>query len=301
MQIIKDIHRKAKTRLVEALSRQLLRSRHFRRTVLRSLFKDHVSPNALAYVSFADHALIVDPRDHMIAFRLLSGQTWQRDEVDRAIAISSRRGALKPGGWFIDIGANIGTQSIYALLSGKFKGAVAIEPDPHNISLLRRNLEINGLSQRVHIVEAAASSSSGTAILKCDVENFGAHSIASIAQQRPGATRAVRAQTVDEILAQLGIAAADVGLAMIDVEGHEIEVLKGMAALRGCGVPIVAEVTATQHGQQGIAELRALLAPDYVFVSRLRPDDKGKEPEERQLATLDFGLRQTDVLIYKAR
>jgi FkbM family methyltransferase len=302
MGTVKDTIRASKTRLFEALSERMMRSGHFRRTLLRALFLRHVSPQALAYVSFADHVLVVDPRDHMIAFRLVSGLPWQRDEFDRALAIATRDKALKPGGWFIDVGANVGTQTLYALLSGQFCGAVAIEPDPHNASLLRRNIKLNGFADRVHVIEAAASSRTGTAVLTRDAENFGGHAIEPLLPHRPGAKLTVETRTVDAILTSLGIAARDIGLALIDVEGHEIETLKGMASVRQQGAPIVVEVTAKLHGEAGIAALRSMLVTDYGQVAHLRGDQaQAPDAAARQLATFDFGQRQTDVLVYNAR
>lgn len=301
MQSIKDISRLCKSRLIEKLCDGLLTSGHFRRTVLRRLFQNHVSSSALAYVAFPDHVLIVDPRDHMIAFSLVSGKTWQRYEFDRAIEIAKFANALQPGGWFLDIGANIGTQTIYALLSGKFRGVVAIEPEPRNLALLRRNIELNGFTSRVRVIEAAASSYSGTADLMRDAENFGAHSIEPGHHVRRADTIAVRTRTVDDILASLDIAPTDIGMALIDVEGHEFEVLKGMSGLRAHGVPIVAEITGKLHGTKGIAQLRDLLSADYRQVAALRDNSSDSNgPPERDLATYDFGLLQRDVMFYNA-
>lgn len=302
MSLLKTFSRTCKTRLVELMSDLLLDSGHFRRTMLRRLFQKHLPATTLAYVTFPDHVLVVDPRDHMIGFKLMSGQHWQRSEFDRAMAITEAAGALMPGGWLIDIGANIGTQSIYALLSGKFRGVIAIEPEPHNLTLLRRNIDLNGFADRVHIVAAAASAQAGTASLVRDRANFGAHSIAANPAMQRADIVAVRSLTVDDILASLNIAARDVSMVLIDAEGHEIEVLKGMFALRRQDVPIAAEITSAILGPGGIEQLRRLLAPDYNLVSPLQDRDmvNGSAPA-RDLARFEFALRQTDYLIYNTR
>jgi len=57
---------------------------------------------------------------------------------------------LKPGGVFLDIGANIG---LYSLMGAQLVGAegkvFAFEPDPSNFALLRRNVELNGMGSVV--------------------------------------------------------------------------------------------------------------------------------------------------------
>ncbi len=50
---------------------------------------------------------------------------------------------LIPGkgeGVLLDIGANIGIISIGMLTQGEMDRAIAIEPDPFNVELLRRNI-----------------------------------------------------------------------------------------------------------------------------------------------------------------
>jgi FkbM family methyltransferase len=299
MRPIKQISRRLKKLIVESLADQLLRSGHFRRTVLRQLFLKHMAPGALGYVTFPDHVMVVDPRAHMIAFRLVEGNAWQRQELRRAIEITGDAGTLKPNGWCLDVGANICTQSLYALLSGRFRGVIAIEPEPHNAELLRRNIELNGFGDRVHVVEAAASAASGTAILARDPENFGAHTLEPQMRQRHADSVVVETRTIDEILSSLAIDPADVSLVLMDVEGHEIEALKGMPRLLRFNEPTATEITTAIHGAQGMERLRNLLLPDYRLVAPLPRRGSNETPEAGQrLAGFDFGLRQIDVLIY---
>lgn len=299
---IKDISRSCKRRIIERLCDTLLMSGHFRRTMLRRLFQSHVSPNALAYVMFPDHTLIVDPRDHMIAFSLMTGKTWQRNEFDRAIEIACAANAMTNGGWFLDIGANIGTQTIYAMLSGRFRGVIAIEPEPRNIGLLRRNIELNGLTDRVHIIEAAAGAANGTADLIRDAENFGGHSIDPGQPLKRADSIKVRTCTIDSVLAGLDIPASDVSMAFVDVEGYEFEVLKGMGNVLQHGAPIVVEVSASRDGRRGVEQLRSLLSPAYSMIAPLNDREltRARAPGG-DLATFDFGLRHIDVLFYNAQ
>lgn len=328
MSEIKQIWRPISGRLTERAWQLLFTSASNRRIALRHLFQRHMAPNALAFITFDDHSFFVDPRDQMIAFRLLSGHSWQRAEFDAAIIATEAADVLKPGKWFVDVGANIGTQTVYAMRSGRFCGAVAIEPEPHNLDLLRRNIAVNGLTEKVHIVAAAASNSNATATLTRDRQNFGAHSIKANWSDTPGTAVTVETRTIDTVLAQLGIASSDIGLAWIDVEGHEVEALRGMELLRRAHVPIVSEVSMAAD----IDELRALLASDYTSVQQLQPKSPVKKrtdsehshgvngsgsaavntsrPHDRcatgrpdagsDIANFDFGVRQADVLIYYA-
>jgi FkbM family methyltransferase len=303
MSELKQIWRPIGARLTERLWALLFASVNNRRTALRRLFNSHMAPTALAFVDFGDHSFFVDPRDQMISFRLLSGQSWQRDDVEAAIAATIANGVLQPNKWFIDVGANIGTQTVYAMRSGKFCGVIAVEPEPHNLDLLRRNVAINGLTDKVHVVAAAASSSNSQATLTRDRKNFGAHSIHPNWSGTPGTAVTVETRKIDDILESLNIAPEDIGLVWIDVEGHEIDALRGMQRLRAALVPIVSEVSMANHTATEVDTLRTLLAENYTSAQHLQAANHGASRPSLngaadRIADFEFGARQTDVLIF---
>ena len=86
--------------------------------------------------------------DGGVGLGLLKTGEWQRDDFNAAINIISKSLNGKRNSIFLDIGANIGTHSIYAALSTQFREIVAIEPEPRNIRLLKENLSLNELYQR---------------------------------------------------------------------------------------------------------------------------------------------------------
>jgi FkbM family methyltransferase len=257
---------------------------------LRRLFSAHLQEGILCYVPFADHTILVDPRDDKIALQIMNGQPWQRRRLETAIALLRDAGALKEAGYFIDVGANIGTQTIYALATNAFAGALAIEPDPDNFRILRRNIEINGLSGRVRLFHGAASASGGEARLMRDRQNFGAHSLEPGMVLSPGAHVTVTAQRLDQILGHCGLSPSQVGLVKVDVEGHELHVLTGMAGLRAERVPLMIEFTGGLLGPGRIEEFRAWLAPVYQRavcldgkLSPCRPDELALADEQHDL------------------
>ena len=219
------------------------RNVRLRRQALQYLFTRYVAPGTLCCVPFEDHSVYVDPRDDRIAYTLLTGRSWQRAELDAAIALAQAHDRLPAGGVFVDVGANIGIMTIYAMLSGQFDCAVAIEPDPRNLDVLRRNLAVNGLSEKVSVIEAAASSSRGEMILHRDAKNLGAHSLEPGYVMTPGEARSVRVDTLDNLVANAGLASAAVTFVKIDVEGHEQEVVRGMAKLLRTGPVVMVEAT----------------------------------------------------------
>jgi FkbM family methyltransferase len=178
----------------------------------------------------SDGVMFVVPTwDDRVARKLFVARRRQEMKVLRcAIKILSARGR-KPGGTFIDVGANIGTTCLPALTLG-FERAIAIEPDIANARLLRANAELNGLADRLTVIEAAASDACGTLRLRRHPTNSGAHRIASDGVP-------VRAVTLDDIL----VGEWNIGMLWIDVQGHEQEVLAGAREIARC-TPTVVEV-----------------------------------------------------------
>ncbi len=77
--------------------------------------------------------------------------------LDRACAVLRRAGRLRENGAIVDVGAHIGTTTIHGLIQQGFERAVAIEPDPDHVPLLRANIALNGLDERVTVIAAGAS------------------------------------------------------------------------------------------------------------------------------------------------
>lgn len=67
------------------------------------------------------------------------------------------------GGVIIDIGANIGSFSLFAAYHGAT--VYAIEPEPHNLEALKYNIEINNMQDKVYPCSYAISDYKGVAVI----------------------------------------------------------------------------------------------------------------------------------------
>ena len=231
------------SRLKRGLITLATRDARMRRLAMNKLFAQFFAPGTLCCIPFPDHSIFVDPRDDRIAYTLLTGRHWHRDELDATIKLARANNRLRDGGVFVDIGANIGTITLYALLSGSFDRAIAVEPDPGNRGILERNLAVNGLTDKVTVIAAAASSAPGEMTLHRDAKNLGAHSLEAGFVMTPGEPAKVRVDTLDNLITEAGFDAAAVSLVKIDVEGHEHDVVQGMTGLLQSGPVVMLEAT----------------------------------------------------------
>ena len=240
-----------------------MRSKRARKITMRRLFREHLDDRALGFIDFGDHSVFVDPRDQTIAFELLLGRGWQRSEIEAVISYLARHELLKGDG-FLDVGANIGTQTVYAMLTGQFQKAIAVEPAPSNLAILRRNIAVNRLCDRVRICAAAASEGAGSVQLRLNPTNAGGHSIERDMFQSDAGSIEVAAQSIDEIVIESGWKPDDIGLLWMDVEGHEMAALKGASTILSRGIPLCFEYGAASYGGGRRSELLNLLAAHYA-------------------------------------
>jgi FkbM family methyltransferase len=138
--------------------------------------------------------------------------------------------AARDGDTFFDVGANIGTITLPVAMTGV--ECLAFEPAPANAARLAENAELNGLGN-VTVIEAAMWSERGTVALRVDGAEGGGRSRVVDAGDRGGeGVVEVPAATLD-LWAGGGAAAPD--LLKIDVEGGELEVLRGAGETLGAG------------------------------------------------------------------
>ena len=214
---------------------------------------------------------------------------------------------LKPGDGFIDVGANIGH---YSLLASRLVGpqgrVVAVEAAPWIHALLDQHVRMNRL-HNVRTVPVAATAAAGIVKLyPGHAGNIGKTSTIA----HPGTCIEVPAQPLAEVLH-----AQDCTLARIikiDVEGAELDVLRGLAPalprLRN-DVEIIMEVAAalTPQAERARDEIFATMRA-HGFSAHVFDNDYGVGTYlQRNTAKQPVPLRderitaQTDVLFSRVR
>ena len=120
------------------------------------------------------------------------------------------------GGVVVDIGANIGTFSIFA---GQYANKIyAVEPEPNNLAALKNNITLNKMDDKIIAVPYGISDFKGTAVIH---DSGGGSSI-----KDDGSFGAeIEIMTLDNLFSLYHIESVDV--LKIDVEGSEIEIILG--------------------------------------------------------------------------
>jgi FkbM family methyltransferase len=134
---------------------------------------------------------------------------------------------LKSGDVVIDVGANIGYYSLLmASKVGPTGKVYAFEPDPSNRSILKKNVEANGLSNLIYIYDFAVYSREGESELYLSDENKGDHWLSfDCDKNKPRKKITVKTTTLD--LFWKSINCPLVNLIKIDTQGSEPYIIHG--------------------------------------------------------------------------
>ena len=150
------------------------------------------------------------------------------------------------GGTLLDIGGNIGAVSRWWLKNGGDK-TVAVEPEPENVSLLRKNVEEFG--DRAKVYEAAAVNRDAPKTLNLFLNNGtnkGAH---TIRETRGRGTIEVATVPLFDLIDEHKPDAVK-----IDIEGGEFQLMDEILSLPASVTRFAIEYHLTPKGHRGMAQ-----------------------------------------------
>ncbi|MEK1872383.1 MAG: FkbM family methyltransferase [Rhizobium altiplani] len=270
-------------------ARNAVAKRFFNTRTGRRLLIESIGPRVVSMtVDAGDHLMTFSPSDY-IGRKVFRKGHFEREHVDRLITVLRERG-LMHGRHLLEIGGNIGTQTVYFALSGAYDHIVSIEPDPRNFPLLQTNIRQNRLDQMVTLVNCAAGAAAGEIDFFMNADNHGKSS--AYRKSASDQKTSVPVRPVTEILDELSIDPLDIGLVWMDIEGYEPVACASMAPLLSRRVPLYMEFTPLFYGPEQTRDFIRTLAGYYedclVFFE--------EEEQEIKVVNLPGSIEQYDVL-----
>jgi FkbM family methyltransferase len=179
------------------------------------------------------------------------------------------------GDTVVDVGAHIG---LYTLIAAKKVGpsgkVIAIEPDPENFKILKKNILLNRLMNVEALQCAVYSTKEKVKLFLPEIE--GGRTIFNTVMQDRARTSTenfieVEANTLDDILESINI--REVNWIKIDVEGAELEVLKGAVNTLSSNknISLVIEI----HGIEIYTEMIKYLKARNLRIMYEKSNEKG--------------------------
>jgi FkbM family methyltransferase len=166
---------------------------------------------------------LTDPDDEVLVARALGHQ-----DFPYRVITQTRDTAI--GGVMLDIGANIGRMSIPRVILGDVTAAYCAEPDPLNYACLVRNARENGLAQLVLPDHVAIGAAEATVRLE-RARSTGGHRVLAEGATTLRETVEVPCLPLDEWVARIGVDLTEVRFVKVDVQGSEMDVLRGAARI----------------------------------------------------------------------
>jgi FkbM family methyltransferase len=195
--------------------------------------------------------------DRSVGQPLFQGFSADADHSRRVTEWLRTRGRLAARDYIVEVGANIGSSTIPMLRSTDCR-VLAIEPVPATAALLRRNLEQNGLSGRVTILECAIGDAPGGSAMVVFPAALGGSELHVANAVRTETwfhgsshTVPVRIRTLDQVLRSTHVEPSQVAFVWADVQGSEGSVIRTGEELWRAGVPLWAEVAPILIRRQG--------------------------------------------------
>ncbi len=176
------------------------------------------------------YKMLLDLKDKGVAKDLMILGTREKEHI-RIL-----RDELKPGKKVLDLGANIG---YYAMMMAKMVGeggtVYAVEPSKSNYNLLNISVTLNGFERIVQTFNIGISDRSGIQKFyqseKSNWHTFYPHVHSGNETEKLGDGSAIDMQvmSIGDFIQSYG----NVDLIRMDVEGFEVEILRGLGAILG--------------------------------------------------------------------
>lgn len=205
--------------------------------------------------------------DKVVSKFLFTTGEYEQDEMAYLIRFLRNKNMLPQKGYgiFLDVGANIGTTSISMLNANEFEKAISIESGPENFSLLKHNVTINKLTEKMKCLQYAVTDKMGEIVFELSPSNFGDHRVRTQNSKKNETGRfketerktiSVHGDTLDNILESQTsfLRHGSISLVWVDVQGHEGYVYRGARKLFATNVPVISEIWPYGIKQSGMSE-----------------------------------------------
>ncbi len=147
---------------VSLLVHHLLNSSQFKKTFLELHPDLNWIFKAKGIYTSGNHISLVFPTyDRFQLSHHMRKGDYNKKEFQAIFNYLRNRNLLVNNGLFLDVGANVGTHTIYALQEPEVRKAFAIEPSSSNVFFLNLNLKLNNLNRKVKVIPSALGDING--------------------------------------------------------------------------------------------------------------------------------------------
>ena len=210
------------------LFRNSLGHAEFIKTSIRSIVCKFLNYCSLKHISNGEKQVAVFAFD-FIGHQINLKGFYERQELVTAFQYLSEQNLIN--GFAADIGANIGNHSLF--FRQFYTKVFSFEPNPRTFKVLSLNAE---LMDNITCFDFGLSDTARNAFLNINAGNVGGSHLSADEAFRSNTQQKIKLETLDALAESFQ---GKLGLVKIDVEGHELAVLKGGTALLARDKPVI--------------------------------------------------------------
>lgn len=214
----------------------------FIKTIIRSIVCKFLNYCSLKHISNGEKQVAVFAFD-FIGHQINLKGFYERQELVAAFQYLSEQNLIH--GFAADIGANIGNHSLF--FRQYYSKVFSFEPNPRTYKLLSLNSE---LMDNITCFNFGLSDTTRSAFLNINAGNVGGSYLSVDESYRTNNQREIKLETLDGVAESFK---GKLGLLKIDVEGHELAVLKGGTALLASDKPVILFEQQIENFQNGVS------------------------------------------------
>lgn len=222
---------------------------------------------------------VKNPQD-VIQSHHANGQFYEQEEL----AIIEKH--FPRGGVYLDVGSNVGNHLLFVAAMRTASGMIAIEPNPHSIEILVLNLLLNAVLPGVDCTHLGVGLSDGEG--RADANTRYANNLGDtfMEEKADGAIKLVAGDSL--------FASRKIDFIKMDVEGHEMKALAGLARTIQLNRPVMF----IEVDQKNFAAFDAWIKENrYVIAERFKRYANNENflvrPSEKPIQT--FLTKQVDL------
>ena len=223
-------------RIIESLIKKAIRFKNNSKNntlqkTIRSAIYNTTAENKILFSNNKDIKYLLGSSD-WISKKLFIDKSFDYRILTKAIKFLGKKHSKST---LVNIGAHIGSTCIPAIKENKFKNSIAFEPTKRNFRLLKANIFLNEIDDRVQAYNLAISNKKANLHLGTTKGNTGGNRILRNKQKN---TEIVKSDILDNYTYNLN---KNNSLIFIDAEGHEPNIFLGAKKTIKKKIPIVFE------------------------------------------------------------
>ena len=242
---------------------------------IRSAIYNTTDENKILFSNNKDIKYLLGSSD-WISKKLFIDKSFDYRILTKAIKLLGKKNSKLT---LINIGAHIGSTAIPAIKKNNFKNLIAFEPTKRNFRLLKANIFLNEIDDRVQAYNLAISNKKANLHLGTTKGNTGGNRILRNKQKN---TEIVKSDILDNYTYNLN---KNNSLIFIDAEGHEPNIFLGAKKTIKKKIPIVFEFYPTLLDKSWIKNYD-LVFKNYRFFYNLHGKNRKEKFNKENLIAL---------------